>query len=439
MAKGKSTWKYNKLLTARRNYFDTGGQQQQQTSGNFFQQGFGTIGDMFKNPISTLSSASPMGLGAASMISSGIGALGGVAGKLLSNGLSSGAGNIVSGVGDALGSVPILGGFAKGALNIVGGGINALFGMKTNQAEVNRVNADTANMADAANAASAAQSFDDNALAGPSAVNFNVNAYKGGLFKKGAARRNNAALAAELRAANNFAGRTAINSIENLQDEQLDNALGNFAAFGGELNTQGGDFTNGLLYIDNGGSHEANPYKGVQLGVDPEGNPNLVEEGETVFNDYVFSKRLKVPDTIRNKYKVRGTKDLTFAEMSKKLAKESEERPNDPISIRGLEAIMADLANAQEGLRETQQVRQHALGGTLFSKGGKKRGNQVLDYNNRTNGLYFGLTPEQFNPYASDGTINWDIMYGADSPYTKRRQYVIDHWDDPSVVDWRKR
>ena len=32
----------------------------------------------------------------------------------------------------------------------------------------------------------------------------------------------------------------------------------NLHAFGGELGTNGTDFTNGLLYIDEGGSHENN-------------------------------------------------------------------------------------------------------------------------------------------------------------------------------------
>lgn len=96
---------------------------------------------------------------------------------------------------------------------------------------------------------------------------------------------------------------------------------------------------------------------------------------------------------------------------------------------------MADLAESQESVRETQQVRQHAMGGRLFAGGGN-RGNQTLSYNNKTPGLYFGLDKSQFNPYADDGTIDWNIMYGADSPYTKRRQYVIDHWDDPGVQEW---
>lgn len=143
------------------------------------------------------------------------------------------------------------------------------------------------------------------------------------------------------------------------------NGYPDIKAFGGELNTQGSDFTNGLLYIDNGGSHEQNPYEGVLMGVDPEGVPNLVEEGETVFNDYVFSKRLKVPKAIRSKYKLRD--NITFADASKKLAKESEERPNDPISKRGLEILMSDLASAQEQIRMKKEsnVNKFDQGGLL--------------------------------------------------------------------------
>lgn len=39
-------------------------------------------------------------------------------------------------------------------------------------------------------------------------------------------------------------------------------------AFGGELGTNGTDFTNGLLEVNAGSSHENNPFQGVQLGVD---------------------------------------------------------------------------------------------------------------------------------------------------------------------------
>lgn len=128
-------------------------------------------------------------------------------------------------------------------------------------------------------------------------------------------------------------------------------------AFGGDLNTNGGDFSNGLIMIGNGGTHEENPMEGVQMGVDDQGTPNLVEEGEVIFNDYVFSDRMKVPKAVRSKYKLREKKGITFADAAKKIAKESEERPNDPISQRGLDVMLGELASVQEDERLKKQMR----------------------------------------------------------------------------------
>lgn len=207
-------------------------------------------------------------------------------------------------------------------------------------------------------------------------------------------------------------------------------------AFGGELNTNGGDFSTGLMFIDEGGTHESNPYEGVPMGVAPDGKPNLVEEGEVIYNDYVFSNRLTVPKTIRNKYKLRGTKDLTFADAVKQLTKGTTERPNDPISQETLGEIMSDLAQSQEGVRETQNVgNQYSHGGALGNLyDGEGPGWQVLNRNNRTPGLNFG--DANFNPYDSNGNIDWNIMYGKESPYMKRRQYVLDNWGSEGVKNW---
>lgn len=136
-------------------------------------------------------------------------------------------------------------------------------------------------------------------------------------------------------------------------------------SFGGWLNSQGGDFTNGVTFIDNGGSHEANPFEGVQIGIDPQGVPNLVEEGEVIFNDYVFSDRMKLPKKLKEKYSIKGE---TFADAAKELSRESEERPNDPISQRGLEAFMSALAESQEEVRiknEDRRMNRYAKGGKL--------------------------------------------------------------------------
>lgn len=154
------------------------------------------------------------------------------------------------------------------------------------------------------------------------------------------------------------------------------NARGWHHSFGGWLNTQGGDFSNGITMIGNGGTHEQNPFEGVQMGLDPQGVPDLVEEGEVVFNDYVFSNRLKVPEKDRKRL---GLKEGTFADAAEKLQKESAERPDDPISRRGLEASMNRLAGIQEGVRERKSGNKFAEGGKKMSRAAAKRAGYDVD------------------------------------------------------------
>ena len=130
-------------------------------------------------------------------------------------------------------------------------------------------------------------------------------------------------------------------------------------ANGGFLdNVYGGVFSNGVTSVNEGGTHEENPMEGVQMGMDAQGVPNLVEEGEVIFNDYVFSDRMKVPNNIRERLGLsKKDKNLTFAKAAKKLSKESEERPNDPISKNGLEHSLGILSYIQEDERLKKQMR----------------------------------------------------------------------------------
>jgi hypothetical protein len=81
------------------------------------------------------------------------------------------------------------------------------------------------------------------------------------------------------------------------------------------------------------------------MGIAPDGIPNLVEENETIWKgDYVFSDRLKVSKKMLDKYMLPSKYEgKSYAEVSKELSKESEERPNDPISKKGLEDSMTKL------------------------------------------------------------------------------------------------
>lgn len=146
----------------------------------------------------------------------------------------------------------------------------------------------------------------------------------------------------------------------NIQNEL--NLKQNYASFGGNLNTAGANFTTGMKHINTGDTHENNPYEGVPMGVDPQGTPNLVEEGETIYNDYVFSDRLKVPKQKIKKGQTKFTQEekilhkyegKTYADAAKKAEKDSgvDERPNDNIAKRGFETILEILAQSQEQQR----------------------------------------------------------------------------------------
>lgn len=133
----------------------------------------------------------------------------------------------------------------------------------------------------------------------------------------------------------------------------------------------GGIFSNGITTIDNGGTHEQNPMEGVPMGIAPDGTPNLVEQGEVKFNNYVFSNRLFATGGLLAANNLPASyANHSFADIAEKLSKESSERPNDPISKRGLLSSMAKLQQAQEQLRTEIQTRKYAKGGHLFATGG---------------------------------------------------------------------
>ena len=137
------------------------------------------------------------------------------------------------------------------------------------------------------------------------------------------------------------------------------------------IGQHGGDFSNGVTIIGNGGTHEENPMEGVPMGIAPDGTPNLVEQGEVKFNNYVFSNRLFATGGLLAAHNLPATyADHSFADIAERLSRESSERPNDPISKRGLMSAMTRLQQAQEQLRAEEQNKKYAKGGHLFSRGG---------------------------------------------------------------------
>lgn len=127
-------------------------------------------------------------------------------------------------------------------------------------------------------------------------------------------------------------------------------------AFGGNLNTHGSDFPTGLTHIDAGGTHEENPNQGVPMGVDPQGNPNLVEEGEVIYDDYVFSNRISLDEAARKNLGLKGKDELSYSNAAKKLEKIVNERPNDPISKETFKVQMGILREEQERQKNEMEI-----------------------------------------------------------------------------------
>lgn len=411
-----------------------------------------------------------LGLGIKNIAKSGIGVAGGTIGtignKIISGGLSSGAGNAISSIGGTIGGAlsavnPVVGGIVSAASGIIGGLTNRAFGSKLNQEKISEVN----NSNKALNALSVDNSSTDSIMSQWGSQDFGKDFSKSDIGKDGWFSNKAKKKYRELQKQQDIARNRALTSYDNAidaADTKADlNALANYAAFGGplgglpslgtgaidygfmsdylvaknksaeaknkistnvfgnlavtplstfalgggihikkshrglftkeakehgmgvqefashvlankdkyssevvkranfarnstkfalggDIQTNGSDFSDGLQVISAGGSHESNPYDGVQLGIDAQGKPNLVEEGETIFDDYVFSKRIKADAQTKKRFHVGKNANISYADLSKKLEKESAERPNDAISQAGLEKQMHELADEQE-------------------------------------------------------------------------------------------
>lgn len=168
------------------------------------------------------------------------------------------------------------------------------------------------------------------------------------------ARREASRLNTEGMIANNNFIKGFEHNAKNIAMNNKNEALLNIAAEGGYMPT--GDFTNGMTFFSQGGSHEENPYQGIQQGIAPDGKPNLVEEGEWKYKDYIYSKRLKVPKKDYEMLGLKEGKEYTYADAAEAIQKESEERPNDPISIRNLDTMMGRLQNSQETFKQKRDA-----------------------------------------------------------------------------------
>lgn len=142
-------------------------------------------------------------------------------------------------------------------------------------------------------------------------------------------------------------------------------------AYGGSKNKsmynlyeEGGELTE----FNNGGTHEENPLGGIPQGIGANGQPNLVEEGETKSEDYIFSDRLVLDLDAVNLFNLpNNLKGKTIAEASKKINEYSKES-NNTIDKETTKENLERLKRANEFLKDLESAK--GIDDNMFAEGG---------------------------------------------------------------------
>lgn len=140
---------------------------------------------------------------------------------------------------------------------------------------------------------------------------------------------------------------------EDIRNAQYVNS--NYPQYGNNTFKYGGSLEQKqLTSFDEGGTHEENQLGGIPLSQGANGEPNLVEEGETKLNskDYIFSDSISIDDSIIEAYNLpKSYRDKTFAEASKKIDRPNSRRENDTIEETAKARELEILMNAQEDFK----------------------------------------------------------------------------------------
>lgn len=184
-------------------------------------------------------------------------------------------------------------------------------------------------------------------------------------------------------------------------------------ALGGTLK-ENSQFSNGVTDYNSGGTHEENPNTGVQIGEDNQGTPNMVEEGEVRYKDYIFSNRLAPNRQIlADNLLPMGLSGHSYAEIADRLSKESKERPNDPISKNGLESAMQRLRMAQEISKAAQEQEQQRIAALQQMQQGQQNPQDAYNMLPSPDEQQQGNNPEEQDEQDMQGDGTQQYAYGG--------------------------
>ena len=312
--------------------------------------------------------------------------VGGAVGGAISGGMTSGAGNMINGLSGIASAIPgPWGAIIGGGLKVVGGLVNRFAGSKINEQAV----ADIKGQNNLQNNFTVDQSSNDALLQSSGKLNLlgNINSSevgKDGIFTN-KVKKLTKQLNSQREGSNAMAINTMIQGSDNVDDFNDATIAANYGAYGGmmpsiqtglgynynpavkyaiggPLIAEGGIFDNNIKYINEGSTHERNPNGGIPISMNPNGQPNMVEEGETVWNNFVFSNRLRPSEKalVKNNLskKLHGK---TYAEISRDLTEEFKETPNDSILKDTTNKLLDTLSQMQESQKGIEEASNQAL------------------------------------------------------------------------------
>ena len=112
-----------------------------------------------------------------------------------------------------------------------------------------------------------------------------------------------------------------------------------------------------LTEFNEGGRHEENGLGGIPQGMNPEGQMNLVEEGETKFDaeNYIYSDSLKIDKELAEAFNLSPKMvGKTFADASKVAGRKKSKREGDAIEEAANNADLENLMQAQEAFKQAR-------------------------------------------------------------------------------------
>ena len=176
----------------------------------------------------------------------------------------------------------------------------------------------------------------------------------------------------------------------------------------------------GVTQFNVGGTHEANPNGGIPQGIGNDGNPNLVEEGEVKWNDFIFSKRIKPQEKILKQYNsvFKGTV-ASYADAANKILDMHKERENNPFDLATLNVQMRRLADAQEYQKIAEEAAQYGMTPEEYVT----RQQQLV--NNQNNNSFAEGGPLRKIKGVTQAKENWD-------PQLQRPYYYADQAGNPA-------